>query len=308
VNLDQLASLNADSEINPETLGEARLLRDPRKPVVLLGRGDVKVALKVRVHRISKSAAEKITAAGGSVETSNRLRVGVIHMKWSAWRYLWTAQDVRRKLLITIGILAIYRFVSHVPVPGANPEAIAGILGGGGAAGSFIGILDLLSGGTVKNFSVLAMGVYPYITSQIILQLLIPIVPAFKARMEEDPREGKKWMEKWTYMLAVPWQLAGDRSNQYFQQSCHPGRPAAGDPTLRFQLRCILLTMTIILSMTAGTMFAIWLGELISEYGIRNQGLSLIIFSGIVSQIPMTFIGLWADEQTRWFSMASSCW
>jgi large subunit ribosomal protein L15 len=69
VNLDQLASFNADSEINPETLGEARLLRDPRKPVVILGRGDVKVALKVRVHRISKSAAEKITAAGGSVET-----------------------------------------------------------------------------------------------------------------------------------------------------------------------------------------------------------------------------------------------
>ncbi|HSL94083.1 MAG TPA: 50S ribosomal protein L15 [Bacillota bacterium] len=69
VNLDQLASFNADSEINPETLGEARLLRDTRKPVVLLGRGDVKVALKVRVHRISKSAAEKITAAGGSVET-----------------------------------------------------------------------------------------------------------------------------------------------------------------------------------------------------------------------------------------------
>jgi preprotein translocase subunit SecY len=65
-------------------------------------------------------------------------------MKWSAWRYLWTAQDVRRKLLITIGILAIYRFVSHVPVPGANPEAIAGILGGGGAAGSFIGILDFV--------------------------------------------------------------------------------------------------------------------------------------------------------------------
>jgi large subunit ribosomal protein L15 len=69
VNLDQLANFNADSEINPETLGEARLLRDTRKPVVLLGRGDVKVALKVRVHRISKSAAEKITAAGGSVET-----------------------------------------------------------------------------------------------------------------------------------------------------------------------------------------------------------------------------------------------
>jgi large subunit ribosomal protein L15 len=69
VNLDQLAGFEADSEVNPETLGEARLLRDPRNPVVILGRGDVKVALNVRVHRVSKSAAEKITAAGGSVET-----------------------------------------------------------------------------------------------------------------------------------------------------------------------------------------------------------------------------------------------
>ena len=69
VNLDQLAGFNADSEVTPETLGEARLLRDPRNPVVILGRGDVKVALKVRVHRLSKSAAEKITAAGGTVET-----------------------------------------------------------------------------------------------------------------------------------------------------------------------------------------------------------------------------------------------
>jgi preprotein translocase subunit SecY len=226
-------------------------------------------------------------------------------MKWSAWRYLWTAQDVRRKLLITIGILAIYRFVSHVPVPGANPDAIAGILGSGSAAGSFIGILDLLSGGTVKNFSVLAMGVYPYITAQIIIQLLVPIVPSFKARMEDDPREGRKWMEKWTYMLAVPMAAlqAIGQINIFNSLATQGGLP----PVIsQFGLSgdAFLLTVTIILSMTAGTMFAIWLGELISEYGIRNQGLSLIIFSGIVSQIPSTFIRLWADEQTRWFTMS----
>jgi len=75
-------------------------------------------------------------------------------MKWAAWRYLWTSQDVRRKLLITIGILTIYRLVSHVPVPGANPESISRILLGPGAAGTFVGILDLLSGGTVSNFRV----------------------------------------------------------------------------------------------------------------------------------------------------------
>ena len=114
-------------------------------------------------------------------------------MKRSAWRYLWTAQDIRRKLLITLLILAIYRFMAHVPVPGVNREAIAAILEGGGAGTTLVGLLDLLSGGTVSNFSVLAMGVYPYITAQIILQLLVPIIPALQKKMEDDPREGRKW-------------------------------------------------------------------------------------------------------------------
>src|SRR4030066_1291980 len=125
-------------------------------------------------------------------------------MKRSPWRYLWTSKDIRKKLLITFAILAIYRFAAHVPVPGVNVDAIAQIMAGGGAGGTLVGLLDLLSGGTVSNFSVLAMGVYPYITAQIILQLLVPIVPAMQRRMEENPREGQKWMEKWTYLLAVP--------------------------------------------------------------------------------------------------------
>ena len=71
-------------------------------------------------------------------------------------------------------------------------------------SGNFLGFLDLLSGGTVSNFSLLSMGVYPYITAQIILQLLIPIIPALQRKMEEDPREARRWQEKWTYYLAVP--------------------------------------------------------------------------------------------------------
>ena len=92
-------------------------------------------------------------------------------MKRSPLRYLWSAQDIRRKLLVTIGLLTIYRLAAHVPVPGVNKAAIASILQGGGAGGTLFSLLDLLSGGTVSNFSVLAMGVYPYITAQIILQL-----------------------------------------------------------------------------------------------------------------------------------------
>lgn len=225
-------------------------------------------------------------------------------MKRSAWRYLWTAHDIRRKLLITLAILAIYRLAAHVPVPGANPESLSIILGGGGAAGTLVGLLDLLSGGTVSNFSVLAMGVYPYITAQIILQLLTPIIPALQKRMEDDPREGQKWMEKWTYILAVPMaalQAIGQINifNGFATQAGLP--PIIEDFGLRGG--AFLPSLTIIASMTAGTMFAIWLGEMISEFGIRNQGLSLIIFAGIVSRIPATFQSIWADEQNRWIGL-----
>jgi preprotein translocase subunit SecY len=101
-------------------------------------------------------------------------------MKRSAWRYLWTAQDIRNRLVITLVLLLIYRLCAHIPVPGVNREALAQIMAGGaaaGGAGTLVGLLDLLSGGTVSNFSVMAMGVYPYITAQIILQLLVPIIP-----------------------------------------------------------------------------------------------------------------------------------
>ena len=218
-------------------------------------------------------------------------------MKRSAWRYLWTARDIRRKLLITLGLMVIYRLVAHVPVPGVNRAAIAAILEGGGAAGTLVGLMDMLSGGTVANFSVLAMGVYPYITSQIILQLLVPVIPALQARMEDDPREGQKWMEKWTYILAVP-MAALQAIGQIRIFGSFAGMPVIED--FGFSGASFLPSLAIIFSMTAGTMFAIWLGELISEYGIRNQGLSLLIFTGIVSNIPQNVAQLLSNEQTRW--------
>jgi len=219
-------------------------------------------------------------------------------MKRSAWRYLWSARDIRRKLLITLLILAIYRFMAHVPVPGVNREAIASILAGGGAGSTLVNLLDLLSGGTVSNFSVLAMGVYPYITAQIILQLLVPIIPAMQKRMQDDPREGQKWMDKWTIILAVPMAAlqAIGQINIFNSFTTVPILDNFG-----FTAGTWLPSLTVIISMTAGTMFAIWLGELISEYGVRNQGLSLIIFAGIVAGIPSNLLSLLSDEQTRWF-------
>ncbi|MGW8144229.1 MAG: preprotein translocase subunit SecY [Anaerolineales bacterium] len=222
-------------------------------------------------------------------------------MKRSAWRYLWTAQDIRKRLLITIGLLAIYRFAAHVPVPGVNRDAIASIMQGGGAPGTLVNLLDLLSGGTVSNFSVLAMGVYPYITAQIILQLLVPIIPSLQRRMEEDPREGQKWMEKWTFILAVPMAALNAIGQINLFNQFTGGVPILDD--FGFSSGTILSSFAVVVSMTAGTMFAIWLGELISEFGIRNQGLSLIIFAGIVSRVPITLANVLADEQNRWIGL-----
>jgi preprotein translocase subunit SecY len=224
-------------------------------------------------------------------------------MKRSAWRYLFKSEDIRRKLLMTLLFLVIYRFAANVPVPGINREVIAGLVSSGGAAGNLLGLLDLLSGGTISNFSILAMGVYPYITAQIILQLLVPIIPALEAKMRENPREGQKWMERWTVILTVPMALlsAVGQINIFNSMAQQLG----GQSVLTFQFGFAganaIPTLTILVSMMAGTMFGIWLGQLISEYGIPKQGLSLIIFAGIVAQIPINLVRLFSDQQNGWW-------
>jgi preprotein translocase subunit SecY len=214
--------------------------------------------------------------------------------KQSAWRFLWRSEDIRKKLLITLGILMLFRLAANVPVPGINRDALAQFFNTQG--GGFIDFLNLLSGGTIRNFSLLAMGVYPYITAQIILQLLVPIIPALQQRMNEDQREGRKWMEKWTYYLAVPMAMLSAIGQINIFNSLANTRII----DFGFTKELWLPSLTVLLVMTAGTMFAIWLGELISEYGIRGQGLSLIIFAGIVSQIPHNFRLLWQDQTYRW--------
>ncbi len=217
-------------------------------------------------------------------------------MKRSAWRYLWTAEEIRNRLLITLGLLVIYRLAAHVPVPGVDRAAIEALRNQVGGAGSLLNLLDLLSGGTVGNFSVLAMGVYPYITAQIILQLLVPIIPALQQRVQDDPKAGREFMERWTYYLAIP-MAALSAIGQIRIFNSFASAPVL--PHFGFTGADLLPTLTTIFSMVGGTMFAIWLGELISEYGIRSQGLSLIIFSGIVARLPSAVGSLLADQE-KW--------
>ena len=219
--------------------------------------------------------------------------------KPSAWRYivhLWNSQDIRRKLLITLGLLAIFRLAANVPAPGVDAAALKAFTQGTNSGGNFLGFLDLLSGGTISRFSLLSMGVYPYITAQIIIQLLVPIIPALQRRMDDDPREGRKWMEKWTYYLAVPMAALSAIGQINIFNSL--AVQALGKPIVQFGFTSALWlpSVTILLTMTAGTMFAIWLGELISEYGIRGQGLSLVIFAGIVARMPQNLVGLLSDK------------
>jgi preprotein translocase subunit SecY len=200
---------------------------------------------------------------------------------FEAFRNAWRLPDLRNKLLITGLILVIYQFGAHVPVVGVNQQALSDLLST--QAGGLVGTLNLLSGGAVRNFSVMAMGVYPYITAQIIFQLLIPLIPRLEA-IQREPG-GQEKLNRYTYYVAIPMAVlqAIAQVNIFGTLSGQAIIPGFGTN--------LLLTAAVIVTMTAGTMFAIWLGELITEQGIGN-GLSIIIFSGIVSQAPGNFAQL----------------
>jgi preprotein translocase subunit SecY len=200
-----------------------------------------------------------------------------------ALRNAWHLSDVRNKLLFTGLVLLVYQFAAHVPVIGVNRAALASILNSEGAG--FIGVLNLLSGGAVSNFSVIAMGVYPYITASIIFQLLVPIVPQLEA-LQREPGGNEK-IQRYTYYLAIPMAIL----QAVGQIAIFSSYNASGVPLIEGFGSNVLVTITVITTMTAGTMFAVWLGDLITEQGIGN-GLSIIIFSGIVANAPANFAQL----------------
>ncbi len=192
-----------------------------------------------------------------------------------AVRNAWRLRDVRNKLLFTGLVLVVYQFAAHVPVIGVDRGALQALLQSN--SGGLVGVLNLLSGGAVANFSVIAMGVYPYITASIIFQLLVPIIPQLEA-IQREPG-GQEKIQRYTYYLAIPMAIL-----QAVGQIAIFGN-LGGQPIIPSFGQDILLTVTVIATMTAGTMFAIWLGDLITEQGIGN-GLSIIIFAGIVASAP----------------------
>jgi preprotein translocase subunit SecY len=205
-----------------------------------------------------------------------------------AVRSAFALPDLRKKILYTFLILAIYRLFAHVPVPGVNSEALAQIF----QSNQLLGLLDLLSGGALATFSIMAMGVYPYITASIIIQLLTPIIPALE-NLQKEGEQGRNRLNQYTWYLTVPLAML-----QAYGQAVIMTQISGGTPILEnFGFRAApMTTVSILITMTAGTLFAVWLGELISEQGIGN-GTSIIILGGIVTRLPQNLLNLIVGEQ-----------
>jgi preprotein translocase subunit SecY len=206
-----------------------------------------------------------------------------------ALRNAWRLPDVRNKLLITGLILVIYQFAAHVPVVGVDRNNLELLLDPSATGAGLIGVLNLLSGGAVSNFSIIANGVYPYITASIIFQLLVPIIPRLQ-QIQKEPG-GQEKIQRYTYFATIPMAILQSFGQiQLFNSLLGPGLeiiPGYG--------REFLLTISVIATMTAGTMFAVWLGELITEQGIGN-GISIIIFAGIVAEAPTNLVNMIANS------------
>ena len=180
--------------------------------------------------------------------------------------------DLRGKILFTLGMLVVFRFVAHVPVPGVDSQALSQAF----QQSALLGFLDLFSGGALAFLSVAALGVYPYITSSIVMQILVPVLPGLKA-LSQEGEYGRQRINQYTHWLTVPVAFLQSWGQLTLL------RQSGVLPTVDFGLN--LHTMAMVISMVAGTMFLVWLGELITERGLGN-GISLIIFGGIVARFP----------------------
>ena len=188
----------------------------------------------------------------------------------TVFRNSFKAEDVRRKILFTALIFVIFRIFAHIPVAGVNVASLKSLF----SQNQFLGLLDIFSGGTLANFSVMALGLNPYINASIILQLLTMVFPNLEALAKEG-EAGRQKINQYTRLLTVP--LAALQAVGMFAllRSQHI---IANLPPLEL--------LSFIATMTAGTILLVWLGELITERGVGN-GISLLIFAGIVGRVPV---------------------
>jgi len=188
---------------------------------------------------------------------------------------VWTLPDLRRRILFTLGILVVFRFMTHVPLPGVDIEALGAFF----EKNILFGMLDLFSGGAMTNFSVAALGVYPYITASIVMQLLVPVIPSLQA-LSQEGELGQQKINRITHLITIP--LAALQG--YAMIALLRSQSTPDNPIFTSSLEPLTIA-NIVITMVAGTMFLVWLGELITERGVGN-GISIIIFGGIVTDLP----------------------
>lgn len=185
-------------------------------------------------------------------------------------RQLWTTRDLRRKILFSAGIIFIYRLLAHIPAAGVDRLALQQLFSGS----QILGLLDIFSGGTLANFSLIALGLGPYINASIIMQLLTIVFPKLE-ELSKEGEYGRELINQYTRLLTVP--IAILQSFAMYLLLKNQSVIGALTP---------LALTSLVVTMTAGTILSVWLGELISEYGV-GQGISLLIFAGIVGRLPV---------------------
>jgi len=186
------------------------------------------------------------------------------------FRNSFKSEEVRKKIIFTAVVLIVFRFFAHIPVNGVNLASLRNLFSGN----QFLGLLDIFSGGTLANFSVLALGLNPYINASIILQLLTFVFPKLD-ELSKEGEAGRQKINQYTRMLTIP--LAAMQSVGIFY--------LLKSQQLIANLNAVQL-LAFIVTMTAGTMFVVWLGELLTEHGVGN-GISFLIFAGIVGRLPI---------------------
>ncbi len=190
--------------------------------------------------------------------------------------------DLRRKLLFTFGVLVIFRFMANIPVPGVDMDALRDIMD----ENQLLGMLDTFSGGALRRLSIVTMGVYPYITASIIMQLLVPIIPKLQM-ISREGEEGRRKINQYTHYLMVPLAMF-QAYGQLVLFSRRQGDLPPAIPGVGLSGDLLLPTVSMVIALTAGTVLLVWMGERITESGIGN-GISIIIFGGIVAGMPLNF-------------------
>src|SRR5688572_22136066 len=213
----------------------------------------------------------------------------------SALRNLFAVTDLRNRVLFTLALLGVYRIGSHIPTPGVNTQALA-ILAEQ-ARNTMFGLYDMFSGGNLSQVTIFALGVMPYISASIILQLLTVVWPTLE-RISKEGELGRRKITQYTRYLTLALAFVQSLGIAFFlegQTQIAGGLPLVYNPGWGFRLMCIL-------TLTTGTMFIMWLGEQITERGIGN-GMSLLIFAGIVVNLPTAVLTTFDQMQTGQISL-----